>query len=318
MRRARSTTTTSSRLGSGAASSATSSSPATTCPALALSTSPTRRTRGRSRTPIRRRSRTASRAATGRPIGTTATSTSRISYGLLTWRINDPRVRGTTGRRTRTRRPRSSRSTPGTVAATTMTTTIAAAATTTSVRGAAGRRAKELPLGAADPQPRGRDPHRWERQRAEPIPPRGSQDGVIVVGDANRVARNWLSGTGCPDECGFGVSLEADRQRDRGQRGVRFDQAGIRGSPPESGRRQRRLSPRDHWGSGTESGLSGWGQSGHAEGRRWPLADARLCPAATQRRLGRATRRSARVRTGCRVQGLRRRARRPCRSRGQL
>jgi parallel beta-helix repeat protein len=36
----------------------------------------------------------------------------------------------------------------------------------------------------------------------------GNQDGIIVVGDANTIAGNLLSGTGCPGECGFGVSLE--------------------------------------------------------------------------------------------------------------
>jgi parallel beta-helix repeat protein len=36
----------------------------------------------------------------------------------------------------------------------------------------------------------------------------GNHDGIIVVGDANTIAGNLLSGTGCPGECGFGVSLE--------------------------------------------------------------------------------------------------------------
>jgi hypothetical protein len=63
------------------------------------------------------------------------------------------------------------------------------------------------------------------------------------------------------------------------------------------------LSPRDHGGLGTE-----WVPSRRESG----------CPVARRRRRGLATRRCGRVRTGCRVQGLRRRARRPCRSRGQL
>jgi parallel beta-helix repeat protein len=56
------------------------------------------------------------------------------------------------------------------------------------------------------------------------------QDAVIVFGDANIVARNWLSGTGsCPGECGFGVSLEGGTGNVIEDNSVvRFHQAGIR------------------------------------------------------------------------------------------
>ena len=55
------------------------------------------------------------------------------------------------------------------------------------------------------------------------------QDGVIVTGDANTIARNSLSGTGCPGECGFGISLEGGTGNViESNAVVRFHQAGIR------------------------------------------------------------------------------------------
>jgi parallel beta-helix repeat protein len=56
------------------------------------------------------------------------------------------------------------------------------------------------------------------------------QDALIVFGDANTVARNWLSGTGtCPGECGLGVSLEGGADNViEGNAVLRFHQAGIR------------------------------------------------------------------------------------------
>jgi parallel beta-helix repeat protein len=67
--------------------------------------------------------------------------------------------------------------------------------------------------------------------------------GIVVSGDANTVAGNWLSGTGCPDECGFGISLEGGTGNViEGNVVVRFHQAGIRvaafepeGGPPTIG-----------------------------------------------------------------------------------
>jgi parallel beta-helix repeat protein len=58
---------------------------------------------------------------------------------------------------------------------------------------------------------------------------RKGDDGIIVVGDANRVSRNWLSGTGCPSDCGFGISLEGGSGNLIEANAVaHFHQAGIR------------------------------------------------------------------------------------------
>jgi hypothetical protein len=94
------------------ASRATCSWRATTRPASAWSTSPTRRTRRRSPTRIRLRSSRRSSAATGPPTGTTAASTSPTSRaGSSSGGWTTRRWARTSGRRTRTRRRWSSRST---------------------------------------------------------------------------------------------------------------------------------------------------------------------------------------------------------------
>ena len=42
-------------------------------------------------------------------------------------------------------------------------------------------------------------PNRWSR----------NADGIVVTGDGNTVVSNHVSdATGCPDGCGFGISLE--------------------------------------------------------------------------------------------------------------
>jgi parallel beta-helix repeat protein len=69
-------------------------------------------------------------------------------------------------------------------------------------------------------------------------------DGIVVSGDANTVAGNWLSGPSeCPEECGFGISLEGGTGNVIERNTVlRFHQAGIRaaafeefGGPPTVG-----------------------------------------------------------------------------------
>jgi parallel beta-helix repeat protein len=69
-------------------------------------------------------------------------------------------------------------------------------------------------------------------------------DGIVVSGDANTVAGNLLSGPGeCPEECGFGISLEGGTGNVIERNTVlRFHQAGIRaasfeefGGPPTVG-----------------------------------------------------------------------------------
>jgi parallel beta-helix repeat protein len=68
-------------------------------------------------------------------------------------------------------------------------------------------------------------------------------DAIIISGDANTVAENVLSGTACPDECGFGVSVEGGTGNViEGNTAVRFHRAGIRvaafeaeGGPPTIG-----------------------------------------------------------------------------------
>jgi parallel beta-helix repeat protein len=71
-----------------------------------------------------------------------------------------------------------------------------------------------------------------------------NQDGIVVSGDANTVAGNWLSGPSeCPEECGFGISLEGGTGNViEGNIVLRFHQAGIRaasfeefGGPPTVG-----------------------------------------------------------------------------------
>jgi parallel beta-helix repeat protein len=71
-----------------------------------------------------------------------------------------------------------------------------------------------------------------------------NQDGIVVSGDANTVAGNWLSGPSeCPEECGFGISLEGGTGNVIERNTVlRFHQAGIRaasfeefGGPPTVG-----------------------------------------------------------------------------------
>jgi parallel beta-helix repeat protein len=70
------------------------------------------------------------------------------------------------------------------------------------------------------------------------------QDGIVVSGDGNTVVGNWLSGPGeCPEECGFGISLEGGTGNVIERNTVlRFHQAGIRaasfeefGGPPTVG-----------------------------------------------------------------------------------
>jgi len=69
-------------------------------------------------------------------------------------------------------------------------------------------------------------------------------DGIVVSGDANTVAGNSLSGPSeCPEECGFGISLEGGTGNViEGNIVLRFHQAGIRaasfeefGGPPTVG-----------------------------------------------------------------------------------
>jgi parallel beta helix pectate lyase-like protein len=69
-------------------------------------------------------------------------------------------------------------------------------------------------------------------------------DGIVVSGDANTVTGNWLSGPSeCPEECGFGISLEGGTGNViEGNTVLRFHQAGIRaadfeefGGPPTVG-----------------------------------------------------------------------------------
>jgi parallel beta-helix repeat protein len=76
-----------------------------------------------------------------------------------------------------------------------------------------------------------------------------NQDGIVVSGDGNTVAGNWLSGPGeCPEECGFGVSLEGGTGNViEGNIVLRFHQGGIRvasfeefGGPPTVGNSIRR------------------------------------------------------------------------------
>jgi len=70
------------------------------------------------------------------------------------------------------------------------------------------------------------------------------QDGIVVSGDGNTVVGNWLSGPSeCPEECGFGISLEGGTGNMIERNTVLgFDQAGIRaaafeefGGPPTVG-----------------------------------------------------------------------------------
>jgi parallel beta-helix repeat protein len=70
------------------------------------------------------------------------------------------------------------------------------------------------------------------------------QDGIVVSGDGNTVSGNWLSGPSeCPEECGFGISLEGGTGNVIERNTVlRFHQAGIRaasfeefGGPPTVG-----------------------------------------------------------------------------------
>jgi hypothetical protein len=70
------------------------------------------------------------------------------------------------------------------------------------------------------------------------------QDGIVVSGDGNTVVGNWLSGPGdCPEECGFGISLEGGTGNVIERNTVlRFHQAGIHaaafeefGGPPTVG-----------------------------------------------------------------------------------
>lgn len=66
---------------------------------------------------------------------------------------------------------------------------------------------------------------------------------IAISGDANTVAENVLSGTACPDECGFGVEVSGGTGNViEGNTAVRFHQAGIRvaafeaeGGPPTIG-----------------------------------------------------------------------------------
>jgi parallel beta-helix repeat protein len=69
-------------------------------------------------------------------------------------------------------------------------------------------------------------------------------DGIVVSGDANTVTGNRLSGPSeCPEECGFGISLEGGTGNViEGNTVLRFHQAGIRaasyeefGGPPTVG-----------------------------------------------------------------------------------
>jgi parallel beta-helix repeat protein len=75
------------------------------------------------------------------------------------------------------------------------------------------------------------------------------QDGIVVSGDGNTVTGNWLSGpSDCPEECGFGISLEGGAGNVIERNTVlRFHQAGIRaasfeefGGPPTVGNTIRR------------------------------------------------------------------------------
>jgi parallel beta-helix repeat protein len=75
------------------------------------------------------------------------------------------------------------------------------------------------------------------------------QDGIVVSGDGNTVTGNWLSGPSeCPEECGFGISLEGGTGNVIERNTVlRFHQAGIRaasfeefGGPPTVGNTIRR------------------------------------------------------------------------------
>lgn len=72
----------------------------------------------------------------------------------------------------------------------------------------------------------------------------GNGDGIVVSGDANTVTGNQLSGPlDCPEECGFGISLEGGTGNViEGNIVLRFHQAGIRvasfeaeGGPPTAG-----------------------------------------------------------------------------------
>jgi parallel beta-helix repeat protein len=69
-------------------------------------------------------------------------------------------------------------------------------------------------------------------------------DGIVVSGDANTVDGNWFSGPSeCPEECGFGISLEGGTGNViEGNTVLSFHQAGIRaaafeefGGPPTVG-----------------------------------------------------------------------------------
>ena len=72
---------------------------------------------------------------------------------------------------------------------------------------------------------------------------RGGQDGVIVAGNENVVARNQLTGTACTDGCGVGISLEGGNSNlaernvvaDFHQAGIRVASFGPEGGPPISG-----------------------------------------------------------------------------------
>ncbi len=74
-------------------------------------------------------------------------------------------------------------------------------------------------------------------------------DGIVDSGDGNTVVGNWLSGPSeCPEECGFGISLEGGTGNVIERNTVlRFHQAGIRaasfeefGGPPTVGNTIRR------------------------------------------------------------------------------
>jgi nitrous oxidase accessory protein NosD len=80
------------------------------------------------------------------------------------------------------------------------------------------------------------------------------QDGIVVSGDGNTVVGNWLSGpSDCPEECGFGISLEGGTGNVIERNTVlRFHQAGIRaasfeefGGPPTVGNTLSRNLVRD-------------------------------------------------------------------------
>ena len=69
-------------------------------------------------------------------------------------------------------------------------------------------------------------------------------DGIALSGDANTVSENWFSGPSeCPEECGFGISLEGGTGNViEGNTVLRFHQAGIHvaafeefGGPPTVG-----------------------------------------------------------------------------------